>query len=79
MVGVPISFKDLIKKYSHLQAQVLSQLHSLAKTTSQANPASFLLIQFGMSQLTQVGDSISNMINQVNSVIMSAVRNQKAT
>jgi hypothetical protein len=36
-----------------------------------------LLIQFSMSQLTQIGESISNMISQVNSVINYAVRNQK--
>jgi hypothetical protein len=44
---------------------------------STATPGSFILLQFQMSQVTQMGESISNLISQVNSVINSAVRNQK--
>lgn len=73
-----ISFHTLIAKYSKLQSQVLSQVRSLASTISGASPGKFLLIQFSMSQLTQIGESISNMISQVNSVINYAVRNQKS-
>lgn len=32
---------------------------------------------FSMSQVTQVDDSISNLISQVNSMINNSVRNQK--
>jgi hypothetical protein len=44
---------------------------------SQATPGSFILLQFQMSQVTQIGESISNLISQVNSVIGNAIRNQK--
>jgi hypothetical protein len=73
-----ISFSSLIKQYSMLQKQVLSQIKSLASSISGASPGKFLLVQFGMSQITQIGESISNMISQVNSLINMAVRNQKA-
>ena len=75
--SVKLTFTTLIKQYSYLQQQVLSQIKSLASSISGAAPGKFLLVQFGMSQLTQIGESISNMIYQVNSVINSAVRNQK--
>jgi hypothetical protein len=74
-----ITFSDLITQYSRLQSKVLGQLKSLASSISGAAPGKFLLIQFGMSQITQIGESISNMISQVNSLINMAVRNQKAS
>ena len=77
--NVTLTFSQLITKYSALQSKVLNQLNKLQSSISGAQPAKFLLIQFGMSQLTQIGDSISNMISQVNSVINAAVRNQKTT
>jgi hypothetical protein len=36
-----------------------------------------LLVQFQMSQVTQIGDSISNLIAQVQSMINNSIRNQK--
>ena len=73
-----LSFKDLIVKYSYLQKQVVSQVKSVASRISSATPGKFLLLQFSMSQVTQVGDSISNLISQVNSMINVSIRNQKA-
>jgi hypothetical protein len=77
--SINLSFSTLIKQYSYLQQQVLSQIKSLASSVSGAAPGKFLLVQFGMSQLTQIGDSISNMISQVNSVLNNSVRNQKSS
>ena len=75
---VSLTFFTLIKKYSYLQAQVVCQVRNVASRLSAATPGKFLLLQFSMSQVTQVGDSISNLISQVNSMINSSVRNQKA-
>ncbi len=75
---VSLTFYTLIKKYSALQAQVVSQVRDVASRLSAATPGKFLLLQFSMSQVTQVGDSISNLISQVNSMINNSVRNQKA-
>lgn len=73
-----LSFTSLIKNYQKLQSSLLSQVKALASSISQATPGAFILVQFQMSQVTQMGESISNMISQVNSVCMAAVRNQKA-
>lgn len=76
---VTLTFATLIKQYSALQAQVVSQVRNVASRLSAATPGKFLLLQFSMSQVTQVGDSISNLIAQVNSMINTSVRNQKTS
>jgi len=72
-----LSLSDLIVAYASLQNKVLDQINSLASSMSTADPGEFLLAQFGMSQVNQIGQTISNMIYQVNSVIMNTIRNQK--
>ncbi|HSW72008.1 MAG TPA: hypothetical protein VLG44_01185 [Chlamydiales bacterium] len=74
---VILSFKTLIAHYKTMQSALVVQIRALASKLSQAAPGQFLLIQFQMSQVTQVGESISNLISQVNSIINTAVRNQK--
>jgi len=77
-VWCSLSFGDLIKQYQNIQSQLVQQVKQLASRASLATPGKFLLIQFQMSQVTQIGDSISNLISQVQSMINAAVRNQKA-
>jgi hypothetical protein len=73
-----ISFATLITQYQHLQSQVISQVRAVASRISAATPGKFLLLQFSMSQVTQIGESISNLISQVQAVINNMVRNQKS-
>lgn len=73
-----ISFNTLINQYIKLQSQVVSQVRSVASRISSATPGKFLLLQFSMSQVMQVGQSISNLIAQVMSVINQMVRNQRS-
>lgn len=75
--GITLSFSTLISAYKNLQSQLLSQVRTLSRSMSSANPGSFILLQFQMSQITQIGESISNVIAQVNSVINHAVQNQR--
>ena len=74
--GAPctLSFATLIKQYVILQSQVVSQVRTVASAISAATPGKFLLLQFSMSQVTQVGESISNLIGQVNTLIGSVVQ-----
>ena len=72
-----LSFGDLIKSYNNVQSQLTQQVKHLASHPSNAQPGRFLLLQFQMSQVTQIGDSISNLISQVQSMINVSVRNQK--
>jgi hypothetical protein len=73
-----ITFSTLIKAYIALQSKVVSAVKNVASKISQATPGKFLLLQFQMSQVTQIGESISNLISQVQSVINNSIRNQKS-
>jgi hypothetical protein len=74
-----ITFTTIIKQYVNLQSQVVSQVRAVASTISAATPGKFLLLQFSMSQLTQVGETLSNLIAQVNSVIKSVIQNYRGS
>jgi len=74
-----ISFTTLIKQYVTLQSQVVSQVRAVASRISAATPGKFLLLQFSMSQVTQVGETLSNLVGQVNSVIKSIVSNYRGS
>lgn len=75
--GVTLSFTSLISAYKKLQERLVYSVRILASKMSTANPGSFILLQFQMSQVTQMGESISNLISQVNTVISHAISNQK--
>ena len=73
-----ITFSTLIGAYNTMQNKVMSAVKALAsKGSCSANPGQFILLQFQMANVTQVGESISNLISQVNSIIGTAIRNQK--
>ena len=72
-----ISFTSLINSYAKLQSALLVKITSLSNNISTADPSQFLLIQFQMNNVTQMGESISNLVAQVNSIINTMVRNQK--
>ena len=74
----PLTFISLITAYNRLQSNLVLQVRSLASNMSAANPGSFILLQFQMSQVQQMGDSISNLINQVNKIIGTTIGNQQA-
>ena len=78
-VWCTLSFGDLIDQYRRIQSQLVSQVRALASRMSVATPGRFLLLQFQMSQVTQIGDSISNLISQVQSMVNNSVRNQKSS
>ncbi len=72
-----LSFGTLIQHYKKMQSALVVQIRSLASNASHAAPGQFLFVQFQMSQVAQVGDSISNLIAQVNSIINRSVSNQR--
>lgn len=74
-----LSFTQLICHYKKVQQNVQSLVQKIASCVSQATPGRFLLVQFAMAQVTQLGDTISNLISQINSMISTAVRNQKTS
>jgi hypothetical protein len=74
-----LSFSQIISGYVKVQCAVVKQMATLGSNMSSTTPGTFLMLQFQMSQLTQIGDSISNVISQVNSMCNNAIRNQKSS
>jgi len=72
-----VTFSTLINKYVHLQSQVMSMVRKVASRISTATPGRFLLLQYAMSQVTQIGSSISNLLAQVQTVINKTISNQR--
>jgi hypothetical protein len=69
-----LSLATLMDAYVKLQSCVISQVRNVASQISAATPGKFLLLQFSMSQVTQVGESMSNLVSTVNQLIGSMVR-----
>ncbi len=74
-----LSFGELIETYRKVQTELTQRVKELAGSSEEANPGKFLLLQFQMSQVTQIGDSISNLIAQVQSMINATIRNQRVS
>lgn len=73
-----IGLTKLMQAYSGLQSQVMAQVSAAASNISSTQPGQFLLLQFMMSTVSQVGQSISNLLSQVQTMIARAVQNQKS-
>lgn len=73
-----INFQSLFKVYSSLQSAVAKLVSCAATSTTNATPGRFLMIQFQLSQTTQIGDSISNLMSQLSSSVNNAIRNFKS-
>lgn len=75
--GVTLTFNSLISAYRVIQDKLVASVRALASKMSTANPGSFILLQFQMANVTQMGESISNLISQVNTIISHSIQNQK--
>lgn len=70
---------DLLKIYNGLNGDLQTSLKQItSQASSQTNPGQFLQLQMQTSSLAQVGESISNIIANANSVIKNAVQSQRA-
>lgn len=73
-----ITFKTLIQRYCMLQSQLVQQVRAVASRISQATPGQFLLLQFQMAQVAQIGESISNLTSQIMTIIKNSITNQRS-
>lgn len=73
-----IDFNKLVKNYINIQSKVAKLISSLSVHTSTATPGQFLMAQFQMSQMAQIGEGISNLFSLASSIVMNSIRNFKA-
>jgi len=68
-----IKYDTLIKQYENAQASLAAQMSNIK--LSGASAGQFLLLQFQMGNMAQVGETISNMISSLMNMIMNSIRN----
>lgn len=75
--GAKVGFTSMMQQYIKMQSKVVGMMKSLGSSSSQIQPGKFIYLQFAMSQVAQVGQSVSNVVSTLTSVISNAVRNLK--
>lgn len=76
--GSSLDLTSLLKSYDTVNSSLTEELEKVAANPSTTNPGQFLLLQMKTSSLAQIGESISNIIANANSVIKNAVGAQRA-
>lgn len=76
-LGSIFSFTNMMQGYITMQNKVVEMMKSIGSSASQIQPGKFIYLQFAMSQVAQVGQSVSNVVSTMTSVISNAVRNLK--
>jgi len=72
-----LSLSTMMNAYSKLQESVMTQVEASACNISSTNPGQFLVLQFMMSTVSQVGQSISNLVSQVQSLVNNCCKKPK--
>lgn len=70
-------FTSMINWFKKREADLADSLEAIAAAASAATPGEFLLLQFEMASVTQMGDSIANLMAQLNNLIANSIRNLK--
>jgi len=73
-----LNLTDLLKSYDTVNSSLTQELQKVAANPSTTNPGQFLLLQMKTSSLAQIGESISNIIANANSVIKNSIQGQRA-
>jgi len=72
-----ITFNTMIQNYTDVQKKVAQLVTSLSKNNTNVQPGKFLLLQFQMGNLSQIGDSISNVVSSLNGIAKNSISNMR--
>ena len=72
-----LSFNTMLTNYTNAQQKVKQLLMSLSKKMSTLSPGEFLLLQMQTGNLSQIGDSLSNVISSMNGICKNAISNMR--
>jgi hypothetical protein len=73
----PIHFQQLVTNYTNCQQQVANLINCLSTKMTSVSPGQFLMLQFRMGNLTQIGDGISNVISSLNAIAKNSISNMR--
>lgn len=71
------AFFDMISSFGVMQDSILSAMTYMSAHYSSMNPADFMMMQFLMGELSQIGEAISNMLATINQINQNSIRNFK--
>ncbi len=73
----PINFYKLVANYTSCQQQIANLINCLATKMTSVSPGQFLMLQFRMGNLTQIGDGISNVVSSLNAIAKNSISNMR--
>ncbi len=76
-ISTASAFNTMFKNFMTMNDMLYSGMASMTAHFSSMNPGKFLVLQFAMGQVTQVGEAISNMLSQTQSINSNSIRNFK--
>jgi hypothetical protein len=71
----PLQFQKMIDKYTDAQKKVANLVMCLSSKMTSVSPGQFLMLQFQVGNLTQIGDGISNVVSSLNGIAKNAISN----
>ena len=71
----PLQFQKLIDHYTEAQKKVANLVMCLSAKMTSVSPGQFLMLQFQVGNLTQIGDSISNVVSSLNGIAKNSISN----
>ncbi|NDD99119.1 hypothetical protein EB008_02345 [bacterium] len=73
--GVHLYFQQMITNYTAAQKKVANLVMCLSSKMTSVSPGQFLMLQFQVGNLTQIGDSISNVVSSLNGIAKNSISN----
>ena len=73
--GIHLYFKQMIDNYNTAQKKVANLVMCLSSKMTSVSPGQFLMLQFQVGNLTQIGDSISNVVSSLNGIAKNSISN----
>lgn len=77
-ISTTSAYFSMISSFGQMQNSIMSAMMYMSEHYSEMNPADFMMLQFMMGELSQVGESISNMLSTVNQLNANSIRNFKS-
>jgi hypothetical protein len=67
----------MFDNYVNVQKRVSKMVTSISMNSTNVQPGKFLMLQFMMGNLSQIGDSISNVVSSMNAIAKNSISNMR--
>ncbi|MBM3196107.1 MAG: hypothetical protein FJZ62_05110 [Chlamydiae bacterium] len=67
----------MVTHYTAAQKEIANLINCLSTKMTSVSPGQFLMLQFKMGNLTQIGDGISNVVSSLNAIAKNSISNMR--